>query len=113
MGIEEEAERILEEATRRSEFVESAVQYIESNTSLDEGMREVLLDKTPWTNMWEYLQNSQWCRQNLEWIKEKHGGGVVLVFQRGIIFSSGNMEEARAKLRSLGNQMHQCYACFV
>ncbi len=113
MGINEEVEKILEEAQKKHDFIDSAIKEVKSNTSFDESTRDAFLNEETWGLAWEYLQNGEWCKGNLVWIKEKYPGQVVLIFDRKIFFNGEDPEETRTKLRSLGNRKNECYVYYV
>lgn len=109
MGILKEAEDIL----MRREFIEGAIEGIRGNPEISDGVKNLLIDEKPWVDAWEYWRNMDWFYQNLEEVKRKYSGQLVLILNHKIIFSGEDAEEARRELRSLGDQMNQCYVRYV
>lgn len=76
-------------------------------------IEQALINDKTWADYYEYRKNRRWFEQNLESITQEHEGQIVLVFNRAIVFASEDAEEAREKLRSLGDQMNQCYVHYI
>ena len=57
----------------------------------------------------EYGKNSNWFRQHFDEMQERYAGQVVLVLNKEVVFSTEDTEEARRRLRSLGDQIDSCY----
>lgn len=94
-------------------FVDKSITRVEATHDLSDEVKKLLMERKTWVNLWEYARNSKWWQQLPEEATKQHAGQIILVFDQSIIFSGSDAEEAKEKLRSLGDVMNQCYVRYI
>ncbi|MFQ6028496.1 MAG: hypothetical protein ACE5Q6_13475 [Dehalococcoidia bacterium] len=66
-----------------------------------EAEQAALKKRKTWNDLREFLQNAKWFDDNFDKFEAKERGKIVIVYDKGIAFSSPDVQKVQEKITSL------------